>query len=165
MTNFGDKIKEFTKTQIESETNTTEKHSSETVKYCEVSEYDSEKQGELNENDKEKHVSEDNTKVVENNESTEIETLTMFKQNEGGITPEYMEKITTVEIGNKFVFVHPDVISSGTDDSFNDSLSTGIEKIEDSVNEEEGSSAEESDSNGDFEKDIRENSDSASQPA
>ena len=126
--NFGDKIKEFTKTQIESETNTTEKHSSETVKYCEVSEYDSEKQGELNENDKEKHVSEDNTKVVENNESTEIETLTMFKQNEGGITPEYMEKITTVEIGNKFVFVHPDVISSGTDDSFNDSLSTGIEK-------------------------------------
>ena len=51
--------------------------------------------------------------------------------------------------------MHPDVISSGTDDSFNDSLSTGIEnKIEDSVNEEEGSSAEESDSNGDFEKDI-----------
>ena len=128
MTNFGDKIKEFTKTQNESETNTTEKHSSETVKYCEVSEYDSEKQGELNENDKEKHVSEDNTKVVENNESTEIETLTMFKQNEGGITPEYMEKIPTVEIGNKFEFVHPDVISSGTDDSFNDSLSTGIEK-------------------------------------
>ena len=165
MTNFGDKIKEFTKTQIESETNTTEKHSSETVKYCEVSEYDSEKQGELNENDKEKHVSEDNTKVVENNESTEIETLTMFKQNEGGITPEYMEKIPTVEIGNKFEFVHPDDISSGTDDSFNDSLSTGIEKIEDSVNEEEGSSTEESNSNGDFEKDIRENSDSASQPA
>ena len=119
--NFGDKIKEFTKTQNESETNSTEKHSSETVKYCEVSEYDSKKQGELNENDKEKHV-------VENNESTEIETLTMFKQNEGGITPEYMEKITTVEIGNKFEFVHPDVISSGTDDSFNDSLSTGIEK-------------------------------------
>ena len=153
MTNFGDKIKEFTKTQNESETNTTEKHSSETVKYCEVSEYDSEKQGEFNENDKEKHV-------VENNESTEIETLTMFKQNEGGITPEYMEKITTFEIGNKFVFVHPDVISSGTDDSFNDSLSTGIENItastviKDSVNEEEGSSAEESDSNGDFEKDI-----------
>ena len=42
MTNFGDKIKEFTKTQNESETNTTEKHSSETVKYCEVSECDSE---------------------------------------------------------------------------------------------------------------------------
>ena len=160
MTNFGDKIKEFTKTQIESETNTTEKHSSETVKYCEVSEYDSEKQGELNENDKEKHVSEDNTKVVENNESTEIETLTMFKQNEGEITPEYMEKIPTVEIGNKFEFVHPDVISSGTDDSFNDSLSAGVENIttstviKDSVNEEEGSSAEESDSDGDFEKDI-----------
>ena len=160
MTNFGDKIKEFTKTQIESETNTTEKHSSETVKYCEVSEYDSEKQGELNENDKEKHVSEDNTKVVENNESTEIETLTMFKQNEGEITPEYMEKIPTVEIGNEFEFVHPDDVSSGTDDSFNDSLSAGVENItastviKDSVNEEEGSSAEESDSNGDFEKDI-----------
>ena len=160
MTNFGDKIKESTKTQNESETNTTEKHSCETVKYCEVSEYDSEKQGELNENDKEKHVSEDNTKVVENNESTEIETLTMFKQNEGEITPEYMEKIPTVEIGNEFEFVHPDDISSGREDSFNDSLSAGIENIttstiiKDTINEEEGSSVEESDSDGDFEKDI-----------